>query len=445
MSARSHPGADETVERLVELAREAPARDLTPREAAGLHRLERALRGGQRPAGVQRRRWMLAASATVLVAGALALLVHRDRALTYEVTRGTVSEGGYIAAGDAEASLRFSDRSELGVTPGTRVRVSDLQVHGARVMLEGGMLHVRVHHEPKSAWTLDAGPYVVHVTGTEFDLGWRVEDQTFDLRLHKGSVVVLGPLADAGVHVRAGQHLVANGNAGTLSLVDELNGHPSPSDATSAPAPQTADATPAVPAPLPADTTSAAPPTLPTSASSVAADAPSRSRSRDPAAAGRGRAEKPSWNARVARGDFDAVIADAEQHGVETALAESTVADLAALADAARYARRQDLARRALMALRARYAGSVQARDASFFLGGLAESQKDDDASLGWYDVYLGENDGGAYAPQALGRKMMLVQRLKGTSSALPIASEYLARFPEGPYASTAHKLLRAQ
>ncbi len=420
MSAQGRPDGDETLQRLVELAREAPAKDLTAREAAGLHRLERALRAGPR------RSWTLpVVAATVLVTAALALTLRlRDRTLTYEVTRGTVSEGGYIATGDTEATLRFSDRSELGVTPGTRVRVSDLQSHGARVMLEGGTLHVRIHHEPQAAWTLDAGPYVVHVTGTEFDLAWRVDDQTFDLRLHTGSVLIEGPLADAGVRMRAGQHLVANGNAGTLSLTDELNGHAPPSDAPS-------------PAPLPSES----------QASSIAAatDAPSRSRSREPVAAGRVHAERPSWEARVARGDFDGVIADAEQRGIEKTLAESTVADLAALADAARYARRQDLARRALMAQRVRYPGAVQARDASFFLGGLAENQKDDAGSLGWYDVYLGENTNGAYASQALGRKMMLVQRLRGTSSALPIANEYLTRFPDGPYASSANKLLRAQ
>ena len=144
-------------------------------------------------------------------------------------------------------------------------------------------------------------------------------------------------------------------------------------------------------------------------------------------------------------GDFDGVIAEAERQGVDKALAESTVADLAALADAARYARRDDLARRALMAQRARYPGSVQARDAAFFLGGLAEGQKNDAASLEWYDVYLGENANGVYASQALGRKMMLVQRLRGTGNARPIAAEYLARFPDGPYASSADKLLHAQ
>jgi TolA-binding protein len=324
--------------------------------------------------------------------------------------------------------VRFSDRSELGVGPGTRFRVSGLELHGAHVMLEGGTLHARIHRDPHTAWSLDAGPYVVHVTGTEFDLAWRAEDQTLDLRLREGSVVVEGPLADAGVRVRAGQHLVANGNTGTLSLVDEQNGRSAASDAVQ---PRSAPAPTGNPAP---------------SLAAAPVDAQYGSRPRETAAASRGHgSETQSWPARVGHGDFDGVIADAERRGIDRSIADSTVTDLAALADAARYARREDLARRALTAQRARYPGSMQARDASFFLGGLAESQKNDVASLQWYDVYLGENTDGAYASQALGRKMMLVQRMRGLDGARAIAIEYLARFPDGPYASSANKLLHAQ
>jgi hypothetical protein len=434
MSARGRPDADEAVERLVELAREAPAKDLTPREAAGLRRLERSLLVQRAPRS-SRRTFQVVAAAALVAASVAVTLGLRDRAITYEVVNGTVSEGGYIATGDAEASLRFSDRSELGVAAGTRVRVSRLQVHGARVMLEGGTLHVRIHHEPGTAWTLDAGPYVVHVTGTEFDLGWRADEQTFDLRLHAGSVVVEGPLADAGVRVAAGQHLVANGQAGTLALVDELNAH----------APSMEGAPPTSASTSPSGEPIAQVAAMQTDADT---DAPRGAASRDTAAAPHGHTEAQGakgWTARIARGDFDGVVADAERRGVERALAESSVADLAALADASRYARRQDLARRALMAQRARYPGSMQARDASFFLGGLAENQKDDAAAVAWYDGYLVENANGAYVPQALGRKMLLLQRLKGAASALPIASEYLARFPDGAYARAANKLLHAQ
>jgi hypothetical protein len=426
MTLRGHPDPDEAVERLVQLAREAPPEHLTPREWAGLHRLEQTLReGGHRrraPAWV----WQIAVATAVAAAGLLLALRLRDRPLTYEVTDAKVSDGGYVSAGDREASVRFSDRSELGVEPGTRLRVSGVEARGARVMLEGGSLHVHIRPEPHATWALDAGPYVVHVTGTEFDLAWSAAEQTLDLRLRKGSVVVEGPLAGAGLRVGAGQHLIASAGAGTLSLVDNLDVDP-PSSQAPASGPASAPAQP--------QRTAAAAPAGPAAVPGW----------HDAGATARGRAEAQSWGARVASGDFDGVIADADRRGIDRALAESPVADLAALADAARYARRQDLAQRALMAERARYPGSLQAGDAAFFLGGLAEGQKSDGASLEWYEVYLRESAGGVYASQALGRKMMLVQRLKGADSARPVAIDYLARFPEGPYAASANKLLQAR
>jgi hypothetical protein len=423
MTAQERPNADAIVDRLVELARDAPPEHLSAHERAGVHRIEQALLVRRR-----RGRALRIAGATALAAAALVLVLVprlRDRPLTYEVANATISEGGYVATTDAEASLRFSDDSALEVARATRVRVSALVVHGARVLLEDGMLHARIHPAPRASWTLDAGPYVVHVTGTEFDLAWRAQDQTLDLRLIKGSVVVDGPLADAGVRVGAGQHLIANGRAGTLSLVDERNGHAAPGEAPSTIADAVPSESPAHPV--------AAPPL----------DAPGAGRSRP-------RVDAPSWKGRVAHGDFDGVVADAERMGLDKALAESTAADLAALADAARYARRQDLARRALLASRSRYPGSMPARDASFFLGGLAEgngaaAERDEGAALDWYDVYLREDPHGAYASQALGRKMMLVQHRQGLDSARSIASEYLARFPDGPYAVAANKLLRSQ
>ena len=424
MTTSGPPGGDWAVERLVALARETPPTGLSPQEAAGLLRLEVSLLAGKR----RRRALKIASVAAIAAAALLFAVLRRDRALTYQVANATVSEGGYVATAAAAAYLRFSDQSEVEVAPATRVRVSRLEVHGARVMLEGGTLHVRIRHEPHAAWFLEAGPYVVHVTGTEFDLAWRVDEQVLDLRLREGSVVVEGPLADAGVRVGKGQHLVANRSAATLSLVDEL----------SAPI-ATADIPPTALASAPRESLAAA-----TKAPPI--EVPAGPRPRDLGPTARGHVEAPpSWEARVAHGDFDAVVADADRRGIDRVLTESTAADLAALADAARYARRPEVARRALTAQRARYPGSMQARDAAFFLGGLAEGQKDDPVSLEWYDVYLGESPNGAYAPQALGRKMMLLQRLRGPASARAVATEYLARFPEGPYAGSANKLLSMQ
>jgi TolA-binding protein len=423
MTADGSPNADVIVEQLVELAREASSTDLSPQESAGLHRLELALLARKRRSPALK---IAIAVAAIAVAVSLFAFLGRDRPLTYEVANAAVSEGGYVATAAVQAYVRFSDRSEIEVAPATSVRVSGLEVHGARVMLEGGLLHVRIRPERRTSWTLEAGPYVVHVTGTEFDLAWRVDEQVLDLRLRKGSVIVEGPLADAGVRVSAGQHLVANHNAGTLSLVDELSVLPASSEA---PPPALAAVPSASPAPALASPIDVAP----------------SARLRDLGPTAKSHAEAPSWQARVAHGDFDGIVADAERRGLDRALTESSAADLAALADAARYARREDVARRALSAQRTRYPGSTQARDAAFFLGGLAEGQKADAASLEWYDIYLGENPDGAYASQALGRKMMLLERLHGPRSARAVAAEYLARFPEGPYAGSASKLLSAQ
>jgi hypothetical protein len=416
---------DEAAERLVRLAREAPAEHLSPRESVGLHRLERALLAGM-PWG-RTRIWSTWIAAGSLVAASIAALVGRERVLTFEVTNATVNDGGYVAAAVSDASVRFSDHSELGVEHGTRLRVSRLEAHGAHVMLEGGLLHVRIHPDAKTSWTLDAGPYAVHVTGTEFDLGWRVEDQTLDLRLFKGSVVVDGPLASGGLKIATGQHLVAHASDGSLSIVDGRDVRSIPGEA---PAPATAP---------PASTGTAAA----TEAAVVAGPAPASAVERGSrASAPRG---GEGWGARVARGDFGAVISDAERRGLEVSLADASVADLAALSDAARYARRPELARRALTATRARFPTAIQARDAAFFLGGLAEAEKNEGRAIDWYDVYLREGPEGAYASQALGRKMVLLERSRGVESARFVAIQYLQRFGDGPYAPAARKLLQEQ
>jgi TolA-binding protein len=420
---QARPSADEAVNRLVELARKM-SHDPAPAQPHALNRLERAIAlGSAEPSGKLRRLgwWLL----PVAAAAAGALWLHRDRAITFEVVSGKVGDGGYVSSGPAEARVTFSDRSDLGLAPDTRLRISDLEVRGARVMLEGGSLHARINPETHGHWTLDAGPYIVHVTGTEFDLAWHVNEQTIDLRLERGSVTVEGPLADGGVKVGRGQHLIASASAGTLSLIDESNPAPAHADAPVVVTP------PAAPAAEPAAAVEA-----------PAAAASTKSGGVHKAAA---RAEEPSWRARVAHGDFEGVLDDATRRGLDKVFAEGSVLDLAALADAARYARRAELARRALIAERAHYPDSLQARDAPFFLGTLAQSEKNEASELEWYEVYLRESPGGAYAAEALGRRMMLLQRVKGPDAARPLASEYIARFGDGAYAPVAHRLLQSQ
>jgi hypothetical protein len=205
-----------------------------------------------------------------------------------------------------------------------------------------------------------------------------------------------------------------------------------------------ADTRPAAPVPPPAEVVrpavSPASPVRPSAHTRAVAPAPSAAPAA-PALADHG----SGWAKQVAAGDFQAVIADAEHRGLDGTLSSASAAELGALADAARYLRRGDLARRTLLAARDRFPRSREGREAAFFLGGLSEDQSGEassKAALDWYERYLTESPQGPYAAHALGREMVLVHKLQGTTAARPIAERYLQRFPHGPYTAAAQKLV---
>src|SRR5215471_2546069 len=205
------------LQHLLRLAKEQAGDELSAHEQAGLERLEYALASRRR-----NRTWKWAVSFAAVVGGAMLFLLPRllgTRALSVEVVSGTVSEGGYVRPPQGgDALLRFSDGSEVKLNSGARARVTELKTHGARVLLESGRARVHVVHHDDTKWALDAGPFTVQVTGTEFDLSWASADELLDLHLHNGSVVVNGPFTLGGVGVGPGQHLIANLKQGSITL-----------------------------------------------------------------------------------------------------------------------------------------------------------------------------------------------------------------------------------
>jgi TolA-binding protein len=151
------------------------------------------------------------------------------------------------------------------------------------------------------------------------------------------------------------------------------------------------------------------------------------------------------WREALASGQWDRILADVERDGVEASLRTLSSDELFALADAARYRRRTDLARSALLAQRERFPNSSRAPDAVFLLGRVEELRAEGKPrALQRYDEYLARAPNGTYAAEALGRRMILVKELEGPESARRIAVEYLRRFPQGSYAEAAHTLERA-
>ncbi len=139
------------------------------------------------------------------------------------------------------------------------------------------------------------------------------------------------------------------------------------------------------------------------------------------------------------------MLAEAEAHGLGRTLIEVDGTALAALSDAARYAGRHEVAVRAMMAQRQRFPNTAAARAAAFLLGRLADDQGEPAAGLAWYRRYLAEAPEGAYVAEALGRKMLAVERLSGRAAARDVAVEYLRRFPNGTYLLQAHSILANQ
>jgi hypothetical protein len=409
---------DRHLSHLVELAKSAVGDEMTPQERQGFTRLEQKL--AQKPSS-RRPLWAGSALAAAAAATLAFGLARREHPLTISVQNGTVSDAGYLRASEgAQAVVQFSDGSEVRFDNGARTRVGELGAHGARFMIESGTAHVHVVPLPGAKWSVEAGPYTIVVTGTEFEVGWATYDEVLDVHLRKGSVIVKGPLTGEGLTMAAGQHLTADIKEARVVINEE---HSNPASLAAA------------------ITTEAAPPAAhPDDAQDAPAEPPSPVRAAAPHVVRGAEETTLGWSALVGQGEFAAVLDDAERRGLANVLARASLDDLTALADAARYSRRPDVARRALAAEQSRFPRSRQARDATFFLGGLAEG---DAAALEWYDRYLAESPNGTYASQALGRKMIAVRHLQGEAAARAVASEYMSRFPGGPYASAAQKLLK--
>jgi hypothetical protein len=205
------------------------------------------------------------------------------------------------------------------------------------------------------------------------------------------------------LHLHAGQQVSANARDGTVEV-----GPLAPLAALSA-APVEAHAD-ASPAPLSSDE-----PTV------VLA----------PALPSAGTSRRASWADAVAAGDYAVVLRD------------GSLADLVALADAARLSGRVELGKRALGAERSRFARTTAAKDAAFYLGRIADDHEHAwGTAITWYETYLAEAPHGHFAMEASGRKMVAISRLSGRAAAREAAVEYLKRFPEGSHAARARELV---
>lgn len=339
---------------------------------------------------------------------------------------GSILEGGYLSqSGPTGIGLFFNEGSEVLLMPGARGRLRATATDGARLAIERGTASFQITPGPARRWWVEAGPFLVAVKGTVFTVSWDAASERFELRLRHGRVVVSGPVVGDGVTLRAGQRLSIN-----LPKAETVIQEEPPENAT-APAGGTG--------PSSAET---GPPAR------TAASSPTGRTATPPGPAARALAANGTsrrWAAELANGHWDRILSDVDREGTDAALAKASSEDLFAIADAARYRRRADLARAALLAQRRRFPRSPRALDAMFLLGRVEELREQGGRrAIELYDEYLTLAPAGAFAGEALGRKMILLNEMGGPARARPIAEEYLVRFPSGSYAGSARALTRA-
>ena len=382
---------------------------------------ERAL---LRKAFPQKRRWPVWAfgGSAIAVSAMLLFFVFQgawlSRPLMVTVLNASIGEGGYLHRSPEDKGVvqaEFSDGSHFRWLKGSRGRIRATTPKGATLAVEDGTLEAIVKPLPAAAWSVEAGPFVVQVTGTAFHVTWSGSDEKFLLDLHHGKVTITGPLVGQ-VHVVAGQKVSVSLREGIVSWANPTTAPPH--------------------SPLPAQPSPEVAPSLPTP---VTSPMPRRT------APAQKRPTPDSWSTMVSRGDFAQVIADAEARGIEKSLNTADRVGLAALADAARYARRFDIVEPALKRAIQRFPRSIEAEHAPFLLGRIYDEAARWPEAASWYSRYLSGSPNGSYAAEALGRKMIVLSRLntpKDTAAAQALAKAYLGRFPAGPYAQAARKLL---
>ena len=340
-----------------------------------------------------------------------------DRPL-YCVVEGASVGPAEIITATSSARVLFSDESRLEIEPPAKIRVLGTDAHGAHMAIADGAIDVDIKPRKNSTWRFEAGPFSILVKGTAFRLGFDAAKGRLDLQVKTGVVDVRGPREDRVLTLRGGESL-------------ELFANPQRE------APSTAPAQITTALPL-----AASPETAPASRVATKHDTPG---GHDRLAMRDGVNQSVPWSDLIARGDFSAVVQDAERRGLDVALDRDSALDLITLADAARYTRKYETARRALLALRTRFTGSDRAKDAAFFLGRLSEVEPESPAAaLTWYDTYLVEAGKGPYAAEALGRKLILLAGMD-RELARKAARTYLQRFPDGNQAELARSVVEPQ
>lgn len=329
-----------------------------------------------------------------------------------QAVEGDALDNWWSAPADRALPIEFSDGTTVALEPKSRARVLEVGQAGAHIVLENGASSIHVVPRESARWQVSAGPFLVQVVGTRFDLEWVADDDVFVLKLHEGKVNLSGCLFGEGRSVVAGETVRASCKTRQYEIATR--------DSTAA-----------------AARASAIPPTP-----SAAPRTSERDESVKHAAHDQATPRPPTWRQLAHAGKYKQALEAANAAGFDEVLDDASASDLALLGDAARYSGRPSQAIAAYEKLRARFPKTSRAATAAY---SLARTHFDQRGAYGeatrWFQQYLQEQPSGPLAREARGRLMESLQRSGDAAGARRVAEAYLKRYPEGPHATVARGL----
>ncbi|MGC4069470.1 MAG: FecR family protein [Polyangiaceae bacterium] len=367
----------------------------------------------------RRTQWIAAAAAAVLLIGGGTAILHRRLPPGVEIARmsDVVVGKPVVAPLDRTLPLRFADGSMVELNTGSSANVLAITKDGATVELQSGKADISVVHRDSTRWMLHAGPYRVKVTGTKFSLEWLPSRNHMELALRDGAVVVTSERASfAAVALRAGERLVVDGGEWHLDSMSRE----APTEVRS---PSSAEVAPPV--------EPNAPPQEPRAVSTARTVA---STSLEPRSA-----PVVEWQRLAEQGNYPAAYRSAETLGIPTLASSASAPTLLALAEVCRFAGHASESMVVMTKLRQRYPGTNEAAIAAFQLGRLSSNGQ---LAASWFRSYLKERPNGELAREASGRLIEALDRAGDRAGARAAADGYLSRYPSGPHAAFARKLI---
>jgi hypothetical protein len=390
--------------------------------------VEMAIEGPARWRRLQKIRW-IARGGAIAAAAVICLIVHTvtqgpDR-LDFQVGDPPVKaeEGHWVRTGANENTfIRFTGGTRFDFVEKTKARVVEVRTEKVTIDLEQGQLFAEVTPNQSTAWSVRAGPYVVTVRGTKFSVHWSDSRSELTVAVNRGKVLVRGPgIEEAGVMLAAGRSLRAEATASRVTFEPiRLASRALELETPSFLEKPLSEGIPA----------SAKNEIIPEKIKEI------READHQPLE----RESRQSWRRLYKAKDFKGALDLAVQEGLTNLKKQLGEEDLWKLANAARYARENRVAKELLSTYRSRFSSTNRSRTAAFLLGKNALDTGTPHDAKRWFEMYLAEAPQGPLAEEALGRLFDIYTRLGLTHQAEQAADTYLRKHDGGYFTKQAQQ-----